>query len=343
MPRGPTVYDVATRAGVSIATVSFTYRQPHRVRQATREAVLAAADALGYVPSASARGLARGRTGSIGLYSFDYQQESTPAGSAQTDVRHFPLYVDEVQRGVQLECRRHGYALMLGAGHSARHLPDVIDVAGRVDGLIAFAGSAPPEAIAQVAKRIPVVELGGATGPDAHTVLVDNHTGMRELTDHLVRDHGFRRLVFIGQQGLPEFRARYDAFAAGLAAAGLAAPDPVPSHPTDDASTIAAVRRHLAGALPDAFVCSTDQEALVAMDTLTAAGIGVPDRVAVTGFDGTVAGRIAEPRLTTVRQPMEAVGRAAVRILASRLEGSAPDAHHAPLAAPFVPGASCGC
>jgi len=65
------VYDVAERAGVSIATVSFAFAQPHRVRPSTLEAVLAASEALGYLPSASARGLATGRTGAIGLYSFD--------------------------------------------------------------------------------------------------------------------------------------------------------------------------------------------------------------------------------------------------------------------------------
>ena len=82
MAKRPTVYDVAERAGVSIATVSFTFRQPERVKQSTRDSVLVAAGALGYVPSASARGLAKGRTGALGLFSFDYlrseQADGTP-------------------------------------------------------------------------------------------------------------------------------------------------------------------------------------------------------------------------------------------------------------------------
>jgi LacI family transcriptional regulator len=113
--------------------VSFTFRRPDRVRNSTREAVLAAARALGYLPSASARGLADGRTGALGLYSFDYlldgahhdQAVGVPAvdtdagASASHDdpnegFRLFPLYVDEVQRGVVLECWRRGYALMIG-------------------------------------------------------------------------------------------------------------------------------------------------------------------------------------------------------------------------------------
>lgn len=346
MGRRPTVYDVAARAGVSTATVSFAFTQPGRVKKSTRELVLATAAAIGYVPSASARGLATGSAGALGLYSFDYQLDSEPfpPPAAGTDIRHFPLYVDEVQRGVQLECRQRGYALMLGAGHKEGQLPAVIDIAGRVDGLIAFAGSAPADAIIQASKRIPVVELGSRiAGDDIHTVPVDNRTGMTELTGHLLTVHGFRRFVYVGPISLPEFRSRYDGFAAALTAAGLPAPERVRSQPGEDARTAIAVQEYL-DALPDVFVCSTDQEALVTIDTLVAAGIDVPGQVAVTGFDGTLAGQFATPRLTTVRQPMEQIGRAAVRILAARLERPAsplepPDR----LPAPFVPGTSCGC
>ena len=72
MPKGPTVYDVAERAGVSIATVSFAFRRPEKVKASTREMVLAVARELGYVPSASARGLAHGRTRALGLFAFEY-------------------------------------------------------------------------------------------------------------------------------------------------------------------------------------------------------------------------------------------------------------------------------
>lgn len=352
MRRPPTVYDVAARAGVSIATVSFAFTQPERVKKSTLDAVLAAAGSLGYVPSANARGLAKGRTGAIGLYSFDYLLDSVPSRTpterantaAETDVRHFPLYMDEVQRGVQLECRQRGWALMLGAGHNPGHLPDVIDIAGRVDGLVAFAGSAPAKALIQVAKRIPVVALGGELGHEGvHTVLVDNRTGMRELTEHLLEVHHLRSMVYLGELGTPEFLARYEGFSDALSAAGLPVPEPVRSHPSDDSSTAAAVGPHIeTREMPEAFVCATDQEALVAIDTLVAAGIEVPGHVAVTGFDGTVAGRFATPRLTTVRQPMEEVGRTAVRILAGILDRSGVHEYEY-LPSTFMLGASCGC
>ncbi|WP_129662675.1 LacI family DNA-binding transcriptional regulator [Phytoactinopolyspora endophytica] len=355
MKRRPTVYDVAAHAGVSIATVSFAFTQPDRVKKETRESVLAAAGALGYVPSASARGLAKGRTRAIGLYSYDYLLEppasdgteiGAPEAFADTNARLFPLYADEVQRGVQLECRQRGYALMLGAGHNPGHLPAVIDVAGRVDGLIAFAGSAPPAAIVQVSKRIPVVELGGEVRQEGtHTVLVDNRSGMRMLTEHLIRHHGFRRFVYLGGLGTAEFVGRYEGYAEALSAAGLPVSTPVSSHPGDDPTTISAVTRHLRpDTLPEVFVCATDQEALVAIDTLRAAGVDVPVDVAVTGFDGIVAGRLSSPRLTTVRQPMEDVGRTAVRVLVDAMDGPREEGPGQEiLTSAFVLAESCGC
>jgi DNA-binding LacI/PurR family transcriptional regulator len=346
--RRPTLYDVAERAGVSIATVSFAFRQPDRVRKSTLDSVLAAASALGYVPSANARGLATGRTGAIGLYSFDYLPEPAPAPAGGPDLRRFPLYVDEVQYGVEVECRQRGYAVMLGSGRKPGHLPAVIDIAGRVDGLIALAGSAPPEAIVQVSKRIPVVELGGeAHCEGVQPVLVDNRGGMRVLTAHLVEAHDLRHFAYLGVRDTAEFAARYQGFADALSAAGrpVPAPEPERSHPADPASTAAAVaRRFRAGNLPEVFVCATDQEALVVIDSLLAAGSAVPERVAVTGFDGILAGQVATPRLTTVRQPMAEIGRRAVQILAGILDGTeraGPAYGQFPCA--FVPGASCGC
>ncbi|TDD72562.1 LacI family transcriptional regulator [Jiangella aurantiaca] len=348
MARKATLYDVAELAGVSIATVSFAFTKPDRVKSDTLAAVMAAADQLGYVPSAAARGLARGRTGAIGLYAFDYLLDSDATDEQATDMptaRLFPLYADEVQRGVQVECRRRGYALMIGGTRAAPHLSQVIDVAGRVDGLIAFAGAVGETALKQVSGRIPVVELGGEVRVDGvRTIYVDNRQGMADLTSHLVTVHGHRRFGYLGELGTPEFRQRFDGFTATLRDAGLPVPPVTRSHPGDDPTAAAAVRGFLErGDLPDVLVCDTDQSALAAIDALRAEGLTVPGDVAVTGFDGIVAGELLSPALTTVRQPMEAIGRLAVRILVDTLAG-VPDAHvHEPLRSVLVVGGTCGC
>ncbi|NLT55488.1 MAG: LacI family transcriptional regulator [Actinomycetales bacterium] len=351
--RRPTVQDVADHAGVSVATVSFAFQKPHRVRAVTRQRVLAAAEALGYVPSANARGLRTGRTGAIGLYAYDYlienaaEQTTGPRPTTRDDdLRYFPLYVDEVQRGVELECRRRGLVLMLGAGGSHGQLPAVIDVAGRVDGLVAFVGTAPREAIAQVSQRIPVVELGSGTRwGGARTIGVDNRGGTRQLVEHLLSTHGLRHLHYLGDPTVAEFAARYEGFRDALTAAGITAAEPAPSTPAYPAVTAATVHRLLACEdPPQALVCATDQEALVAIDTLHTAGTHVPDQIAVTGFDGILAGRLTTPRLTSIAQPMEEIGRTAVRLLTEAINDQVPpDPHDEYLPLTLQTGTSCGC
>lgn len=353
MAKRATVYDVAQRAGVSIATVSFAFRQPHRVKQATLEAVLEAARELSYLPSASARGLARGRTGAIGLFSYDYlldeDADIRPAAPAGAEGwRSFPLYVDEVQHGVELECRRLGYALMVSGGHTEPTMPPVVDVAGRVDGLITFADSVSPETLRELAGRMPVVALGTPLVAERlRTVPVDNAQGMRDVVEHLISVHGHRRFAYIGGFDTAEFVARYNGFAAALSAAGLPVPTATPSSAGHDHTTVAAVQTHLRDGLPDVFVCSTDQEALVAIDALGAAGVAVPAQVAVTGFDGIVAGMLSTPPLTTARQPMELIGRTAVATVVGMLDAEGASAEQAPRDEPLPVRleirASCGC
>ncbi|MFJ4167958.1 LacI family DNA-binding transcriptional regulator [Paenarthrobacter sp. NPDC089714] len=360
MAKGPTVYHVAERAGVSIATVSFTFRQPEKVKASTREAVLAAAEALGYVPSASARGLARGRTGALGLFAYDYLLDpshgrreegiaaSDPAlaeGLGNEDLRLFPLYVDEVQRGVELECWRRGQALLVGGGNPENNEAVLSDIAGRVDGLAVFPRSVPSEALARIARRIPVVEVSESVlNRKLDHVTVDNASGFRQITEHLLTVHGMTRLMFLGGMPSSDNDQRLQAFLGTLHIAGLSAIRE-PDYPCGSDESVADVIRTLCreGNLPEAIVCATDQDALMVLDTLAAAGLSVPSDVAVTGFDGIAAGRVVRPSLSTVRQPMEQMGRAMVQLLLDRLDhpDRPPATVHLPVR--LVVRESCGC
>ena len=371
--RRPTVYDVAQEAGVSIASVSFAFRRPERISEATRERVLAAARRLGYAPSAAARGLANGRTGTLGLHAFDLMLERadprdlTPPRSeaaplpepeggiipwSQTDdetladPRAFPLYVDEVQRGFALECWMLGRPVMLSSGSDSD--VSVADTAGRVDGLAVFPSPVLPTALLRMPATIPTVLFSVAPGEDLHhRVRVDNAGGMRELVDHLVRDHGYDDVAFVGRQEGFDNAERFREYQSSLTRWGLRARD----EPID--GTVRGPHRmveqladlHARGALPRVLVCATDQHALMALDALSALGVRVPDEVAVTGFDGILAGRLSAPALTSVRQPMEAMGRAAARILAGTA-GPLPEGQ-ARFDAVFAPRViirhSCGC
>ena len=353
MNRRPTVYQVAERAGVSIATVSFAFRQPNRVRPTTRDAVLAAARELGYVPSASARGLARGHTGAFGMYSFNLRPLAGPSPLspedesgldplAESDPRIFPVYVDEVQRGFELECQAAGLAVLLASSAASDR---VMDTAGRVDGLAVFTGPRPVEALDVIAQRVPIVAFN--TGPEVAAVShvrVDNRAGVRAVVEHLVEGHGYTDLAFAGETEMYDFAARFEAFREALAERGLPVP-PAPLPPDRAGRAPRNTIRALAqsGALPRAIVCASDQLALDVMESLAGLGITVPAQVAVTGFDGILAGRLSRPTLTTVRQPMTEMGRLAVQIL-QRLQatpGADPETHELPVR--LVPRGSCGC
>lgn len=327
MSKAPTVYDVAEHAGVSIATVSRVLRSPEAVKEATRERVAEAVKFLGYVPSTSARGLAARRTNVIGLFlpgrdDAELGEPSPVRGSSEVAIvadsgdepENESLYYDEVLRGAELEASRRGFALMIASGTGADLETLITDLAGRVDGLGVLAGTVPSEVLAQVARRIPIVVVGGAGEDNAlDHVHANNGPGMRALVHYLVETKGVTDILYLGG---PE-GARDDAERLG----GLreAAGD-VPVIRAD--FTRVGGREAVAklASFPRAIVCANDQMALGALDVLASRGIRVPEEVLVTGFDGIAAGRHSDPSLTTVHQPMPEIGRAAVHALVARLE-----------------------
>lgn len=362
MANRPTVYDVAERAGVSIATVSFAFRQPERVRPHTRQAVYDAAREIGYVPSANARGLARGDTGVLGLYSFDLALEAPqgvePRGvpdddedALEADLRAFPLYVDEVQRGFELECWRHTKSVLISGG-DLQDQNRLNDLAGRVDGLAVFPGPISEGDLAHVARHLPTVAFSRA--PGVHPVLhlnVENRQGMNQLVEHLYLRHGCRRMEFIGPLENFDYIERFEAFSHTLELLGLPAPgEPLDVSGWSDADRFTALRTRLSAddlrddsGVPLALVCASDQLALAVLDIAAEMRLTVPDELIVTGFDGITAGIVSQPSLTTVRQPMEAMGRFAARALISRPQArwSEPDVRTFQVAPVFR--SSCGC
>jgi LacI family transcriptional regulator len=337
--KAPTVYDVADHAGVSIATVSRVLRRPEDVRESTRERVLASVRALGYVPSASARGLAARRTGVIGLFfpDFDAVRETSafePDRSAAVPVVADPpsndavgsdlLYFDEVLRGAEIEAWRNGFVLLVGVGRGSDSRSIVNDIAGRVDGLAVLAGSVPDELLEHISRRIPVVLIAGPRRDDDFDhVGVDNRAGMRALVEHVFSVREPDGVLYIrGIDSSPDDIERFDGFSDALAAlpaderpgVSVLSADFSRERARDIAAACAEARR-----LPDAVVCANDQMALGVLDAFAEHGVRVPGKVLVAGFDGIDAGRHSTPRLTTVRQPMEDLGRAAVHVLTDRL------------------------
>ncbi|MEU5401498.1 LacI family DNA-binding transcriptional regulator [Streptomyces sp. NPDC005963] len=345
----PTVYDVAERSGVSIATVSRVYRNPDSVRPPTRDRVLEAAKELGYVPSGNARGLASRTTGVLGLCFPDYADPDAEADGADEDDSAVMLYSDQIIRGMERAARRNGYALLIAASLKGGPQSLVEQVAGRVDGFAVLAKTVPTEDLEVISRRLPVVMLAGPREIDhLDHIEVANFDGEHELTRHLIEDHGLRRLAFVaGEEDSPDAEARFDGFRAACREAGL---------PASDEPAVRAVMMTQAegaraaetlldreGEPPQAMLFANDQMAVGALHALEERGVRVPEDIAVVGFDGIALGRIVRPSLTTVRQPMRQLGEEAVDLLVKRLR----DRSRAPvslmLPVSMTRRTSCGC
>ncbi|MDF3301451.1 LacI family DNA-binding transcriptional regulator [Streptomyces tropicalis] len=350
MTAAPTVYDVAERSGVSIATVSRVYRNPDSVRAATRERVLAAAKELGYVPSGNARGLASRSTGVLGLCFPDY---ADPAADADDDDAAM-LYSDQIIRGMERAARRHGYALLIAASLQGGPESLVAKVAGRVDGFAVMARTVPTEELEVISRRRPVVMLAGPReGAESLDHLdhieVANEEGQRELTRHLIEDHGLRRPAYVGTaEESPDVEARFRGFRRACRDAGVEVPDEpavrVGMMTQAEGARAAGLLCDRPGGRPDAFVFANDQMAVGALHALERRGVAVPDDVVVTGFDGITLSRLVRPALTTVRQPMVRMGEEATEILVQRLTGErSGDPVSLMLPVSVARRASCGC
>jgi LacI family transcriptional regulator len=333
----PSVYEVARHAGVSTATVSRVLAGHERVLPGTRDKVLTAVTELGYVPSGAARDLAARRTGVLGLCFPDLDSDEGDAA----------YWYDEVIRGMERAARRGGYAMLIAASHRRDDSGLVLSIAGRCDGLVVLARTAPLAMIEHVATQIPVVllatgESGGRPDRAIDHLAVANESGAYQVTEHLADTHGYRDICLIaGPPDSPDSSRRLDGFR--RATAGL---DQAPVHHGD--FTTAGGRRMAerilaAGPVPRAMVCANDQTAIGVMAALQEAGLSVPGDVAVTGFDGIRLGRHLRPSLTTVVQPMAALGDTAVAMLSDRIGGAELPRRTVELPVRLELGGSCGC
>lgn len=219
-----------------------------------------------------------------------------------------------------------------------------------VDGLIVvsssigtFLGNAEMTAFCRRYAPLPVVSIGFAI-EGVPSIMTDGAPGLRQALLHLIRDHGYRRIGFIGgPEGHPEAQLRYNVYRETLHSEGLTV-DPDLVTPGDFQPASPAVYRYLdrLQEFPEAIVAANDAMALTAIQALRTRGLRVPDDIAVVGFDDSADSRYSTPPLTTVRQQIHEIGRCAAHLCLDQVEGKpVPDETILPTA--FVRRRSCGC
>ena len=315
--RAATIYAVAQRAGASTAAGPRALAGSEKVAPRTREAVLAAARELHYVPDGAARALAGRRTNALGLV-----------------LPHIdgPYYA-AVLVGFEMAASDLGLSVVLDlAGPDTDPDRAVRQLAGTVDGVAFMARSAvEDELIVEIATPGRAPFYAATPAPAAR------------LTAHLL-ESGRRRLAFVGRpEPDSDIGARHEGFRNALADAGLA---PVATFAVDPVEEEGAeVARELLedGVDVDAIVCGNDQLALAVMHELQERGVDVPSTIAVVGWDDVHASRYVRPGLTTVAQPVEELGALAARRLAELVDGADPVPEAVVLDSRIVHRASCGC
>jgi DNA-binding LacI/PurR family transcriptional regulator len=314
-----TIYDVAKRAGVSITTVSRMLNAPNKVNPETRDKVLEAIDALGFVPKAEARARAMQQTGRVGVI--------TPFFTA-------PSFIQRL-RGISEALSPQNYALVIYTVGSADHLQgylSTLPLTGNLDGLIILSlpvGDAEVQRLLDHGLPTVLIEYPHSK---LNCVEIDDVQGGRMAAAYLL-EKGHRRIAFLGDTDLPEYSIhpvsqRLSGFRQALSEAGIELPDAlVRLAPYSQEQT-----RQVARALlnlpepPTAIFAATDFQALGVLKAAHQLNVKVPDQLAVIGFDDLDMAEYAD--LTTICQHLDESGRLAVEILLGQMQAPSRPPRH---------------
>jgi DNA-binding LacI/PurR family transcriptional regulator len=330
-----TLATLAEDLGVSRATVSNAYNRPDQLSADLRDRILARAEVLGFAgPDPAARSLRRGRVGAVGVlldegvsYAF-----SDPAAVLLFD-------------GLAQELEHDQQALLLLAGRAPRG-PDPAAVREAVVDawVIASLSSDSPAIAAARARQQPMVALDQPILPGVPVVALDDAGGTRAAMEHAI-GLGHRRIGVVSfaivdddLYGLADLDRQaattYAVTARRLAGAAAAVKEagmqwagiPVVESPHNNPECAAEAAALLLSRRPrpTAIVTFSDQLALGVLYAARAAGLSVPAQLSVVGFDDTPAAALADPPLTTVRQPLGERGRAVGRLVRELLAGEQP-------------------
>ncbi|MGQ4431548.1 MULTISPECIES: LacI family DNA-binding transcriptional regulator [unclassified Streptomyces] len=321
----PTLEEVAARAGVGRGTVSRVINGSPRVSDATRAAVEAAVAELEYVPNTAARALAANRTDAIALV------------VPEPETRFFAEpYFSDMLKGVGTQLADTELQLLLifaGSDRERQRLAQYL-AAHRVDGVLLVSVHADdplPDLLA--ALEIPAVISGPRSATEPLTsVDSDNYGGARSAVEHLL-SRGRTRIAHItGRLDVYGAQRRVDGYRAALLDAGHEVDEHLiqPGDFTEEGGRRAMTELLLRRPDVDAVFAGSDVMAAGARQVLREEGRRIPDDVALVGYDDSAIARHMDPPLTSVRQPIEEMGRSMIDLLLAEIADRRPAATPGP-------------
>ncbi|HEY9174698.1 MAG TPA: LacI family DNA-binding transcriptional regulator [Verrucomicrobiae bacterium] len=300
-----TIHDVARRAGVSTATVSYVINQKRRVSEAVEQRVRAAVAALNYTPSSTARKLKRGRTSVVGFV-------------ADNISNRFPA---RLVHGLATAAAAAGYNILISDLHdNAANEPRALEllVHEEVEGIIYCGFGVAEEQLLQIYRAgTPVIVVDKPPESKAlPTVLIDNAGSTDLALEHLFA-LGHREIRFIsGDPNNRNTTLRNEAFRAFMRRHRLPCPD---THILNGAYSLqhgfaAAIRLLDEQAGFTAVFCGDDMIAFGAMAGFKSRGRRIPEDIAVAGFSNDPLAVAMDPGLTTIHYPMVEMGQRAFEV-----------------------------
>jgi LacI family transcriptional regulator len=334
MDRKPTMNDVARVAGVGTMTVSRVLNESAPVSAEAAERVYRAIEKLGYRPNEMARALRGLKSRTIGIivpYLYD------------------PFFAT-IAHAINTVAKENGYSVILTTSNEdpdSEYAEAQLMLQRRVDGLIVIPADAHRSRLSRAEfDKTHIVTLDRPVQDRRFdTVLVQNQSGSKRAVQHLQREHGHKRVVFIGlNKHLYTVRARFEGYRRAMLEAGL---QPEPSFKCGSQELTSAV---IAGLVreknpPTAFFCFNNLTTRYTLRALLELGVKIPEEVALIGFDDFELAEILHPNLTVVRQPIYEVGRVAASLLFDRIKCNEfpEDGNKIVLPVELIIRRSCGC
>lgn len=309
------IKDIAIKCGLSVSTVSKALNSYNDVSEKTKNRVLKTAEEYGYFPNSNARALKTNRTFNIGMLFID---------DAQSGLKH--NYFAAVLDSFKVEAEKHGYDITfinhnINVGN--RQLTFLEHCRYRnFDGVcIACIDFQQPQVIELLNSNLPVVTIDH---------LFNNHTsinstnvqGMRELVEYIY-SMGHRKIAYVHGEKSAVSEQRMTSFCKTMKDFGIDVPSEylIGSAFQDVVRTKRCVKKLLS--LPDRPTCiimPDDFSALGGIEAIEAAGLRIPEDISIAGYDGIPFSQVYKPRLTTMRQDTEMLGREAAKRLIEQIE-----------------------
>ncbi len=329
-----TIRDVASQAGVSVATVSRYINHSATVSEDVTQRIQQVMQELNFVPMVAARNLATRKTGTVGLLSFTVEY----------------AFFGTLMTGLEQALKENGYNLLIGTYPSDLG-DEILPPFGphNADGVVVFSNTISEERLEEWYKMHFPVVLVHRTAPHSlpiPCVNVENKNSSYKLVEHLIKEHDRKHIIFLRAPGGQEdVHSREMAYKAALKANSIVFdPNLVIGGNFDRSVAHQAMEEFLANNPPlfDAVFAGDDDLAVSVMSALQNAGLNVPEDVSVVGFDDQRFAALLVPPLTTVHAPTEEVGRIAGQQLLRLLHGQPAD-RLTLLPTEVVIRQSCGC